>query len=104
MHVYLYIQIHFFYTTFCSSHRQEAMTFTQRKKKIKYEIMQNIPKLNLALKEHEYHAYIWSLFGFRHVSPNMVFIVAYVSIIKAYILLITQFSFFFQLHLQHIHD
>ncbi len=73
-------------------------------KKIKYKIMENIPKLNLVIKEHEYHAYIWSLFGFRHVSPNMVFIVAYVSIIKAYILLITQFSFFFQLHLQHIHD
>jgi hypothetical protein len=65
--------------------------------------MQNIPKLNLAIKEHEYHAYIWSLYGFRHVSPNMVFIVAYVSIIKAYILLHNS-HFFFQLHLQHIHD
>jgi hypothetical protein len=85
MYIYTF-KYNFFYTTFCSSHRQEAMTFTQRKKKkIKYEIMQNIPKLNLAIKEHEYHAYIWSLFGFRHVSPNMVFLVAYVSIIKAYL-------------------
>ena len=50
MHVYLYIQIQFFFLQPFAVLIGKKQWLSPKGKKIKYKIMENIPKLNLVIK------------------------------------------------------